>query len=125
MSIKHVAKIRNSNLDVDNTLPSSKQSCEDVVNISIFFDGTGNNLANDEKIAKLANPAKLWRNASSYAQYEEEKNNLNIPISHPIYVSGVGTPFNGDPSNWVDKQIAKAQDTFPTGGATGWGGLDV
>ena len=122
MSIKHVAKIRNSNLDVDNTLPSSKQSCEDVVNISIFFDGTGNNLANDEKIAKLANPAKLWRNASSYAQYEEEKHNLNIPISHPIYVSGVGTPFNGDPSNWVDKQIAKAQDTFPTGGATGWGG---
>ncbi len=52
-------KIKNSNHDIANQSPNAKQDCSDVVNISVFFDGTGNNLENDEKIAKLANPAKL------------------------------------------------------------------
>ncbi|WP_180171599.1 DUF2235 domain-containing protein [Acinetobacter sp. YH12023] len=115
-------KIKNSNQDVSNQGPNAKQDCSDVVNISVFFDGTGNNLENDEKIAKLANPAKLWRNAISYSNFEMRSLKTPIQLSHPIYISGVGTPFNGEINNWIDKQIANSQDTFPTGGATGVGG---
>ena len=115
-------KIKNSNHDIANQSPNAKQDCSDVVNISVFFDGTGNNLENDEKIAKLANPAKLWRNAISYSNFEMRSLKTPIQLSHPIYISGVGTPFNGEINNWIDKQIANSQDTFPTGGATGVGG---
>ena len=120
--INELQKIKNSNQDVSNHAPESKQDCADVVNLSVFFDGTGNNLENDEKIAKLANPAKLWRNAQSYSNFEMQRMKTLTKLSHPIYISGVGTPFNGETSSWVDKQIAKSQDTFPTGGATGVGG---
>lgn len=120
--INELQKIKNSNQDVSNQSPEAKQDCSDVVNLSIFFDGTGNNFGNDEKIEKLANPAKLWRNAQIYSDFEMQSQKELLKLSHAIYVSGVGTPFNGDSSNWVDKQIAKSQDTFPTGGATGVGG---
>lgn len=31
------------NTDVSNEKPSCKQDCRDIINISVFFDGTGNN----------------------------------------------------------------------------------
>ncbi|EZQ10004.1 T6SS phospholipase effector Tle1-like catalytic domain-containing protein [Acinetobacter sp. Ver3] len=121
--VSELQKIKNSNQDVDNHPPQSKQDCKDVVHISVFFDGTGNNLEKDQDKGKLANPAKLWRNAQSYSLYEIERTKSPVKLNHPIYISGVGTPFNGDTRNWLDGQIASAQDTFPTGGATGWGGI--
>lgn len=46
---------------------------------------------------------------------------MRIQVSHPIYVSGVGTPFNGE-LNKVEKRIATGQDHELTGGVTGIGG---
>ncbi|WP_228718908.1 hypothetical protein [Acinetobacter indicus] len=95
--VSQLQKIKNSNQDVSNLHPQAKQDCADVVNIAVFFDGTGNNLESDQDKQKLANPAKLWKNAQSYALFEEEKNRLDIKLSHPIYVSGVGT------QRWIRK----------------------
>lgn len=61
MSLTISEKIKNNNQDVSNQPPVSKQSCEDIVNLSVYFDGTGNNLKNDETDKKWANPARLWR----------------------------------------------------------------
>ena len=41
MSLTISEKIKNNNQDVSNQAPVSKQSCEDVVNLSVYFDGTG------------------------------------------------------------------------------------
>ncbi|MGE8645840.1 hypothetical protein [Acinetobacter vivianii] len=43
MLIEELKRISAVNNDVSNDLPSAKQDCSDVVNISVFFDGTGNN----------------------------------------------------------------------------------
>lgn len=114
-------KIKNSNQDVSNQIPQAKQDCADVVNISVFFDGTGNNFDKDQDKGKLANPAKLWRNAQSYSNYVLRKMEMPIKMNHPIYLSGVGTPFNGE-LNKVEKIIAKVQDHDLSGGITGVGG---
>ena len=114
-------KIKNSNQDVGNESPQAKQDCADVVNISVFFDGTGNNLEADQDKGKLANPAKLWRNALSFSNFLMQTTKTLTKMNHPIYISGVGTPFNGD-LNAVDKVIAKVQDHDLTGGVTGVGG---
>ncbi|MEQ1368265.1 DUF2235 domain-containing protein [Acinetobacter schindleri] len=119
--VSQLQKIKNSNQDVSNLHPQSKQDCADVVNISVFFDGTGNNLEADQDKGKLANPAKLWRNAQSYSLFEIERTKSPVKLNHPIYVSGVGTPFNGELSK-VDNIIAKVQDHDLSGGFTGIGG---
>ncbi|MCP0917391.1 hypothetical protein MUB05_12495 [Acinetobacter indicus] len=119
--VSQLQKIKNSNQDVSNLHPQAKQDCADVVNISVFFDGTGNNLEADQDKGKLANPAKLWRNAQSYSLFEIERTKSPVKLNHPIYVSGVGTPFNGELSK-VDKIIAKVQDHDLSGGFTGVGG---
>lgn len=119
--VSQLQKIKNSNQDVSNLHPQAKQDCADVVNISVFFDGTGNNLEADQDKGKLANPAKLWRNAQSYSLFEIERTKSPVKLNHPIYVSGVGTPFNGELSK-VDNIIAKVQDHDLSGGFTGVGG---
>ncbi|WP_411687317.1 T6SS phospholipase effector Tle1-like catalytic domain-containing protein [Acinetobacter indicus] len=119
--VSQLQKIKNSNQDVSNQSPQAKQDCADVVNISVFFDGTGNNLEADQDKGKLANPAKLWRNAQSYSLFEIERTKSPVKLNHPIYVSGVGTPFNGELSK-VDNIIAKVQDHDLSGGFTGVGG---
>ena len=115
MLLSTLKKTVNSNQDVSNQPPQTKQDCTDVVHLSLYFDGTGNNFEKDQNKEKLANPAKLWHNAQSYAIFERKKNRLRIQVSHPIYVSGVGTPFNGE-LNKVEKRIATVQDYEFTGG---------
>jgi|GEM_PF-266999 len=102
-----------SNRDVPADPPSPKQDCSDIVNISIFFDGTGNNKKDDEEPKKWSNPARLWRAASMSAD-------LSNAI-YPIYVSGVGTPFNGKAANWLDSLLVPVEDSLPgsVGGAGG------
>ncbi|RKG51004.1 DUF2235 domain-containing protein [Acinetobacter cumulans] len=121
MSLTISEKIKNNNQDVSNQLPVSKQSCEDIVNLSVYFDGTGNNLKNDETDKKWANPARLWKNALSYSAFESETNRLVVPLSHPVYVSGVGTPFNGEIDH-LEVSVRWMQDNDLTGGSTGIGG---
>ena len=82
-----------SNSDVPNTPPTAKQDCSDVVHISVFFDGTGNNKDADEDKKKWSNPARLWRTATQYVIDSESKGNKS---NYAIYVSGVGTKFNGE-----------------------------
>ncbi|RLL40426.1 DUF2235 domain-containing protein [Acinetobacter cumulans] len=121
MSLTISEKIKNNNQDVSNQSPVSKQSCEDIVNLSVYFDGTGNNLKNDETDKKWANPARLWKNALSYSAFENETNQLVVPLSHPVYVSGVGTPFNGEMDH-LEASVRLMQDNDLTGGSTGIGG---
>ncbi len=85
-----LAAARSCNSDVKNGKAGAMQDCSDVVNISVFFDGTGNNDTVDQGLHRWSNPSRLWRSAQKLAN---EK-------TFSIYVSGVGTKFNGTPKNW-------------------------
>ncbi|CAD6532982.1 T6SS phospholipase effector Tle1-like catalytic domain-containing protein [Paraburkholderia sabiae] len=102
-----------SNRDVSAGQPGPKQDCSDVVHIAVFFDGTGNNKDVDEPLKKWANPARMYVAAQIAAD-------LSNAI-YPIYVSGVGTPFNGTASDWLDKATVTFQDDV-VGGLGGAGG---
>ena len=108
-----------SNSDVPNTPPTVKQDCSDVVHISVFFDGTGNNKDADEDKKKWSNPARLWRSTDQFIQ--DNKKLTIAPIDHAIYVSGVGTKFNGELSIF-EKPIAHIQDKYGLGAGLGAGG---
>jgi hypothetical protein len=101
------------NRDVSASKRGSKQSCSDIVNISVFFDGTGNNKEVDEPLKRWSNPARVWRAAQ-----------LLVDDDHPnyaIYVAGVGTPFNGTATDWMDEKLMTLEDSA-TGGLAGGGG---
>jgi hypothetical protein len=85
-----------------------------VVNISVFFDGTGNNKDVDEPLLKWSNPARLWR----AAQYLVKD---SIP-NYAIYISGVGTHFNGTATDWMDQKLMSLQDSDVLGLGSGAGG---
>lgn len=107
------------NSDVSNEPPTTKQDCSDVVNISIFFDGTGNNKDADENKKQWSNPARLWRNARNYI--DDNKKQDKGKSDYAIYVSGVGTKFNGE-LNIFEKPIAHIQDHYGLGAGLGAGG---
>ncbi|MBR7637187.1 phospholipase effector Tle1 domain-containing protein [Janthinobacterium lividum] len=105
---------RACNRDARVGKPNAEQICSDILNISIFFDGTGNNRDEDAKTASWANPARMWRSAQFIA-----------PIggsNYAIYVSGVGTRFNNEATDWIDRKLMKLQDTGAAGGGLGAGG---
>lgn len=104
---------RACNRDVAGAKPSPIQNCSDIVNIAIYFDGTGNNRDADKDLRRWANPARLWQSAQFLVAPE-------IP-NYAIYVSGVGTQFNGSATDWMDEKLMKAEDAY-TGGAFGGGG---
>ena len=103
-----------TNNDVSNNQPSAKQDCSDVVHISVFFDGTGNNKDVDEENKQWSNPARLWRNADLLTK-EKDKSN------YAIYVSGVGTRFNAE-LNIFQRAISILQDNTGLGLGVGLGG---
>lgn len=100
--------------DVANATPTAQQDCTDVVHISIFFDGTGNNKDLDEATKKWSNVARIWRSARIFAD-----TNVN---AYPVYISGVGTPFNGKPLFGGDEKLIAIEDSAPLGSAGGAGG---
>lgn len=108
-----------TNSDVSNIPPTAKQDCSDVVHISLFFDGTGNNKDADEELKKWSNPARLWRNAQTLKEQEELDKKLSN--NYAIYVSGVGTRFNGQ-LNIFQRALAIIQDHGGLGLAAGTGG---
>lgn len=65
------------NRDTSPATPVAHQDCKDIVNISVFFDGTGNNKEEDEGPKRWSNPARIWHAAqmgskvgsNNYAQY--------------------------------------------------------
>jgi hypothetical protein len=99
------------NRDVPNDKPSAKQDCSDVVNVSVFFDGTGNNMEVDNTDHKWSNVARMW-----LAAFQRKDKS-----TYPIYISGVGTPYNGKAANWLDKAVIATED-YATGGGAGAGG---
>lgn len=108
-----------TNNDVSNTPPTAKQDCSDVVHISVFFDGTGNNKDADNELKKWSNPARLWRNAQTLKEQEELDKKLSN--NYAIYVSGVGTRFNGE-LNIFQRALAMIQDHSGLGLGVGSGG---
>ena len=104
------------NRDVPRCESTAKQDCSDVVHLSLFFDGTGNNKDVDEKPKKWSNVARMWLSATLAAQALQGTENI-----HAIYISGVGTPFNGTATGWLDKAGATVQDKA-FGNAGGGGG---
>ena len=113
-----IKRTTETNSDVSNTPPTAKQDCSDVVHISVFFDGTGNNKDADEEKKKWSNPSRLWKSADQHAQ-ESESNGCKS--NYAIYVSGVGTRFNGE-LNIFQRALAMMQDHSGFGLGVGTGG---
>lgn len=88
-----------ANRDVDNEAPDKRQDCSAVVHLAYFFDGTGNNRDADNELKKWSNVARLYDSAR-----DEQKNAI-----YPIYISGVGTRFNGK-MGWVKSAWTWMQD---------------
>lgn len=111
MLSEELKRVVNINNDISNDTLKSKQDCSDVVNISVFFDGTGNNKETDEKNKKWSNPARLWRNANEKALSERKDSKGGVTLNHAIYVSGVGTKFNAE-LGIFQRIISSFQDTY-------------
>lgn len=103
-------KIAAANRDVPKSPPGPKQDCSDVVHLAFFFDGTGNNRDEDAPQQRWSNVARLF----DAAMADPSKG------IYRFYVSGVGTPYNGE-SSWVDKPDVWLED-HALGGAFGAGG---
>jgi hypothetical protein len=86
-----------ANRDVPQSAPGPFQDCRDVIHISVFFDGTGNNKDKDEADKKWSNVGRLFLSAFLRSQEDKSK------TTYPIYISGVGTPYNGKPVRWLSE----------------------
>lgn len=100
--------------DVENAAPSAQQDCSNVLHISVFFDGTGNNKDLDEPTKKWSNVARIWRAAQQMVKPGSP--------NYTVYVSGVGTPFNGKPLFAGDEKAIALEDSAFMGAAGGAGG---
>lgn len=89
-----------ANKDVADTKAGPYQDCRDVVHIAVFFDGTGNNKDEDEPKKKWSNVARMFEAAI----LDPKKS------TYSIYISGVGTPYNGKPLKWLSNAGAWVQD---------------
>jgi hypothetical protein len=100
-----------ANRDVPNSPPGPFQDCRDVIHISVFFDGTGNNKDEDNDAKKWSNVARMF--LATFLRSQEDK----TKTTYPIYISGVGTPYNGAPVRWLSSAGVWIQDGLPGGGA--------
>lgn len=105
------ATARACNRDVSKKAPTPLQDCRDVVHISIFFDGTGNNLEEDAASKSWSNVGRMYR-----AALQDEGKAII-----PIYVSGVGTPYNGKAVNWIRSVDVWREDNMWGAGFGGGG----
>lgn len=98
-----------ANRDVPACKPGSFQDCSDIVHISVFFDGTGNNRKNDDEKKKWSNIARMFDSAL-------ERQDPSKAI-YTIYISGIGTPYNGKPVKWLSEAGVWIEDGMPGMGA--------
>ncbi len=116
MANSQVCATQAATRDVTNTTATSAQDCSDVIHIAVFFDGTGNNKDVDEGERKWSNVARLWQSAWQFSRTSKNAN------TYPIYISGVGTPFNGK-AMFPGKELAiKLEDGDWLGRGAGAGG---
>jgi len=95
-----------ANRDVTAAPPGPFQDCRDVVHIAVFFDGTGNNRDKDA-------PSKRWSNV---ARLFDATINEPPRAIYRIYVSGVGTQFNGTADSWLSSAGIWTEDHLGGGG---------
>ena len=95
MANEQIQIAKAANRDVPDCKPSPSQDCSDVIHISVFFDGTGNNKDVDTTPKKWSNVARMF-----FAAEMCSKQSSNV---YPIYISGIGTPYNGNAVNWLSK----------------------
>lgn len=100
-----------ANRDVNAVPAGPFQDCHDVVDISVYFDGTGNNRDEDA-------PKKCWSNVARIFDAGEHEPRLG---RYQIYVAGVGTTFNGEATCWLDSAGIWIEDGLP-GEVAGAGG---
>jgi hypothetical protein len=115
MAGKSVQAAVAANRDVPNTAPIPLQDCSDVIHIAVFFDGTGNNNTADEADRKWSNVARLYQSAKAAAQLDKSQ------TLYPIYISGVGTPYNGKAVGWLGAACVWVEDGIPGLGAAAGG----
>jgi hypothetical protein len=111
---ENVCSASSANRDVGAGAPSPFQDCSDVIHISVFFDGTGNNKDADEASRKWSNPARMWLASDLFRR--------STPNVYPIYISGVGTQFNGKPLSAIDGMKVQVEDSDLVGMGAGGGG---
>jgi len=102
-----------ANRDVSSVKPGPFQDCSDVVHISIFFDGTGNNKDADNATIRWSNVARIYFSAQTLAAPSK--------AVYTIYISGVGTAYNGDAIGWMASTGVWVEDNVG-GMAAGAGG---
>lgn len=103
MASNSAENIAASTRDIDNTPSTAEQDCSDTIHISLFFDGTGNNKEVDAATQAWSNPARMWMSGRLYAD--------KTVNAYPIYVAGIGTPFNGEPFSALDAQVTALEDS--------------
>lgn len=104
-----------ANRDVSGDKPGPFQDCSDVVHISVFFDGTGNNNDEDDALQKWSNVGRVFSSSAFFARSD--------PSCYPIYISGVGTPFTGKKGLSVDDlKKVEVEDGKVRGEGAGAGG---
>ena len=101
-----------ANRDVPDCKPGPFQDCSDIIHIAVFFDGTGNNKDEDGAEKKWSNVARLYESAIL-----DPKKGI-----YAIYISGVGTPYNGNAVKWHEKATSWIQDNDFTDMGFGLGG---
>jgi hypothetical protein len=82
MGNDHVATAIACNRDVSKKGPSPFQDCRDVVHISIFFDGTGNNLEKDAATKSWSNIGRMYN-----AALQDTKKHFSLsmfPVLEPL-----------------------------------------
>lgn len=72
--------------------------------VGVFFDGTGNNLVNDEKLSQTSNIARLYRLYPKLAEKDayiigNKVTECRIYLDS-IYIEGIGTKDNESDSGW-------------------------
>ncbi|GGY68584.1 T6SS phospholipase effector Tle1-like catalytic domain-containing protein [Pseudoduganella albidiflava] len=108
MTTEGPRSIAAANRDVNDESPGPFQDCRDVVHIAVFFDGTGNNRTADDATSSWSNVGRIFDAAIS----DPSK------AIYRIYVSGVGTKFNGDSPGWLASAGAMIEDKL---GGLGFG----
>lgn len=100
-----------ANRDTPDSAPCPSQDCRTVIHISVFFDGTGNNDETDSAASQWSNIARLYHSAQIAAANDTSR------TTYPIYISGVGTKFNGKATNWLSTAAGWVEDRLPGLGA--------
>ncbi|HEX9171551.1 MAG TPA: DUF2235 domain-containing protein [Telluria sp.] len=125
MAVEAVTALLAANRDIPKSAPVPFQDCRDVLHISVFFDGTGNNKDVDAATRRWSNIARLYESARVASQYDKSG------TIYPIYISGVGTPFNGKAVDWLASACVWVEDGIAGLGAAAGGdrrmeqGLDM